>query len=273
MKFYTSIPLKISRIVDGQELGLIWTRMCIDSWRKAGYDVVSVNSASEAEQISSIYPDVKVQAVERDGMAAVGRPLIYLSDLLSVAMRDTCSHVAIANADVMFLNDAAVALKGWTPELGFAYSTRLDIDDLAGTNPRLHGGVDFIIIKIGDLQGIELPDFLFGTPWWDYWLPLVMNCKGVKGCRLAFNNLPVIAHLFHGDRWSHDDFLSNFSCFIAAISKVVDDRKKLSVDLSQVDVVTGLPGPMLKICLEYAKSSAGIIHKENSIFNYNRYTT
>jgi len=267
MKFYTSIPLKISRIVGGREVGLIWTRTCIDSWRKAGYDVVSVNSASEAEQISSIYPDVTVQAVERDGMATVGRPLVYLSDLLSVARLDTCSHIAIANADVMFLNDAAVALKGWIPELGFAYSTRLDIDDLAGSNPRLHGGVDFIILKTSDLQGLELPDFLFGTPWWDYWLPLVMNCKGVKGCRLAFNDLPVIAHLFHADRWSQDDFLSNFLLFIDAISNVINDRKKLSDSVYQIDHITGFPGPMLKICLEFAKCSSGIIHKENHVFN------
>lgn len=267
MNLYTSIPPKVSRIVDGQEVGHLWTRMCIDSWKRAGYDVVSINSAREAEQISSIYPDVNVQSVDRDGMATVGRPLIYLSDLLSVAIKDGSSFFAIANADVMFLNDAAIALKDWTPELGFAYSTRLDIDDLAGANPRLHGGVDFAILKVSDLQGLEFPDFLFGTPWWDYWLPLAMNCKGVKGCRLAYNHLPVIAHLFHGDRWSHDEFLTNFSLFVNAISTVVTDRSKWSGNVDGVDLATGLPGPMLKMCLEYAKASSGMIHQENSVFD------
>jgi hypothetical protein len=267
MNLYTSIPPKVGRVVNGQDVGLIWTRMCIDSWMRAGYTVMSVNSRHEAGRVREMYPDVTVLEVERDGQEITGRPQVYLSDMLAYAVKSDQPFFAIANADVLIMTDASESLNGWHPEEGFAYSNRLDIADLNGANPQLHGGVDFVIVNANDLLGLEFPDFLFGTPWWDYWLPLALNCKGVKGHRLTQNSLPVIAHLFHQDQWSHEQFLSNYTLFTNAIAQVVSERAKWPAEVSTVDMSTGLPGAMLKMCLEYAKLSSGMIHQGNPVID------
>lgn len=239
--------------------------MCINSWKSTGYEVHSVNSGSEAEQVKAAYPDINVIEVQRDGMAVTGRPVPFLSDMLSLAVRSNPSSFAIANADVMILKDAGRALRGWTPSEGFAISNRLEIFDLLGSNPILyHAGVDFAIFNTKDLVKIEFPDFLFGMPWWDCWLPLALNCVGVKGCKLKYDKIPVIAHLHHKDRWNSHDFLNNFTTFISAISTIVSERATLPSNVCEVDSSSGLPGPMLKICLEYAKATSLIVRGENS---------
>jgi hypothetical protein len=263
MNLYTSIPPKVSRLVNGQDVGQAWTQMCLDSWLQAGYKIYSVNSDKESSAVAALYPDINIIETSRDGSVKVGRPLVYVSDIISAAINASHKNFALINADIMFLKDAASILKDWVPENGFAYSTRLDIDDLIGSNPRLHGGVDFLILKTADVASLNLPNILFGTPWWDYWLPFSLNLRGIKGRRLSFNNQPVIAHLSHDERWSQIDFLDNFSLFVSEISTIVQQREDQCVSNYQVDSQTGLPGDMLKIALEFARASSGIIHLHN----------
>lgn len=263
MNIYTSIPLKVTRMVNGQDVGQAWTQMCVNSWLEAGYKIYSVNSEKEATAVATLYPDIKIIKTSRDGSVKVGRPLVYISDIISSAIDANEKNFALINADIMFLKNAASVLKGWVPENGFVYSTRLDIDDLAGNNPRLHGGLDFFILKTIDVRELNLTDMLFGTPWWDYWLPFILNLRGVKGRRISFDNQPVIAHLFHDERWSHSDFLDNFSLFFSEISKTVQHRELQSSDIYNIDPYTGLPGEMLKVAFEFARTSSSIIHKNN----------
>lgn len=265
MNLFTSLPPKVSRIVEEKDVGTTWTRMCINSWKSAGYEVHSVNSGLEAGQVKAAYPDINVIEVPRDGMAVAGRPVVFLSDMLSLGVQRSSSSFAIANADVMILSDAGNALRGWVPHEGFAISNRLEIFDLLGSNPKLHhAGVDFAILNTRDLAKIKFPDFLFGMPWWDCWLPLALNCVGVKGCKIKYNGIPVIAHLFHKDRWNSRDFLNNFTTFISAIANIVGEREALPSHVYEVDSSSGLPGPLLKICLEYAKATSLIVRGENS---------
>jgi hypothetical protein len=265
MNLFTSIPPKVSRYVNGEDVGHVWTRMCVDSWHEAGYKIFSVNSRAESDAVAKLYPDINIIEVERDGSAKVGRPLVYISDIISAAKKNHQSTFAIINADILILQEAALSLKNWEPDQGFFYSTRLDIDDLNGFNSRLHGGVDFLILRTSDILELELPDILFGTPWWDYWLPCSLNCRGVKGRRLSVNNQPVITHLFHEERWSHIDFLDNFTIFISHISKIIQNRDSLPSKTFSIDHETGLPGDMLKFALEFARASSGMIHLHNPV--------
>jgi hypothetical protein len=251
-------------LVNGLDVGASWTRICIDSWTQAGYTVVSVNSTSESAAVQALYPDIQIAQVGRDGRHQVGRPLVYLSDMLQLAQSQCDGYFGIVNADVRFLPQAIPSLQGWMPSSGFVYSNRLDIDDIHFTNPRLHGGVDFLLLSTRDLLSFAHPDFLFGTPWWDYWLPLALNCTGTTGHRLTHSGLPVITHLLHTDQWSHDQFLTNFSTFNHAIADIVAQRSSLSEAVYTLDSSSALPGPMLKICLEYAKASSGFIHQQNT---------
>jgi hypothetical protein len=256
---FTSIPARVSRrLPDGREVGAAWTRACIASWQRAGYDVVSVNAASESAEVRARHPDIEVVEVGRDGQAASGRPLVYVADLLAAMARSGQRSVALANADVMCMNDATALLRGWEPE-GFAFSNRLDVDDPGGANPRLHGGVDFLIVNTRHLQNLAAPDFLFGTPWWDYWLPLALMARGAPGRRLALNGLPVVAHLAHPERWNRADFIGNFERFSRALADAA-----VQPDANDA---SGAPDAMLALSLHIARSTSGMIHQLNGVLD------
>lgn len=249
LPLFTSIPARISRRTpDGQEAGPAWTRACIDSWKNAGYDVVSVNAVSEAAQVRQAYPGVEVVEVQRDGSVRNGRPLVYVSDMLALMAASGHASVAIANADVLCLADAAAMLRGWQPQ-GFAYSNRLDIDDRSGAGARQHGGMDYLIVNTPHLEGLAAPDFLFGTPWWDYWLPLALMSRGIPGTRLSLNGLPVIAHLAHTERWNSADFMGNYTLFAHAMAV-------------QAAIA---PGATLGLYIDVARSTSDTIHRLNPV--------
>jgi hypothetical protein len=250
---FTSIPPRVKRLIaGGQDVGPAWTRACVASWRRAGYRVVSVNAQCEVDEVRQQYPELEVVGVARDGRARTGRPLVFVADML--ALMAGCGHrsAAIANADVMCMSDAIERLRGWETE-GFAYSNRLDIDDPALSNPRLHGGMDFLIVNTRHLGGLTVPDFLFGTPWWDYWLPMALTGLGVKGARLSVNQLPLIAHLAHTDRWNGTDFVGNFAVYAQALA-----------DMSRAS--DGPPSPaMLEVCARIARSTSTLVHEGNPV--------
>jgi hypothetical protein len=250
---FTSIPARVRRVIHGtQDVGAAWTRACIASWQQAGYRVVSVNAHCETGEVRSQHPDVDVIGVARDGRARTGRPLVFIADML--ALMADCGHTsaAIANADVLCMTDAATRLRGWEPD-GFAYSNRLDIDDPQLSNPRLHGGMDFLIANTAQLRALQAPDFLFGTPWWDYWLPMALTGLGVKGARLSVNQLPLIAHLAHDDRWNAAQLLANFALYAQALS---DQARQPHAEPSQA---------MLDVCLRIARSTSTMVHECNPV--------
>jgi hypothetical protein len=250
---FTSIPPRVKRLIhDGQDIGPAWTRGCIASWQRAGYRVVSVNAHCEVDEVRRQYPDVQVVGVARDGRARTGRPLVFVADMLALMADSGHRSAAIANADVLCMNDAIDRLRGWEPE-GYAYSNRMDIDDPQFSNPRLHGGMDFLIANTHHLRTLTVPDFLFGTPWWDYWLPMALTGLGVKGARLSVNQLPLIAHLAHADRWNGADFLGNFALYAQAMA-------------AQASSPAGQSSPaMLEVCLRMARSTSTMVHEHNPV--------
>ena len=49
IKLYTSLPPEVTRIIAGTEVGAAYLAECVRSWRRAGFDVVSVNGAREID--------------------------------------------------------------------------------------------------------------------------------------------------------------------------------------------------------------------------------
>src|SRR5580704_15587850 len=95
----TSIPPRLSRLDSaGVDFGDAYQSDCIASWRSAGFDPISVNSADEAHTHA-----VRVIPVGRDASAITGRPNVYLGDLLAVAcIEANGGSFAITNADISF---------------------------------------------------------------------------------------------------------------------------------------------------------------------------
>src|SRR5690348_3754795 len=94
----TSIPPRLSRLVSGEEIGPSYQRNCVESWKRAGFEPISVNSTAE-DQIEG----TRTVAVSRDAFALTARPLVYFADLLAVASAEACGGpFALVNADILF---------------------------------------------------------------------------------------------------------------------------------------------------------------------------
>lgn len=220
MNLVTSIPPKVSRpLPDGREVGDAWTELCISTWREAGFKVHSLNSPDEIAALEARFPDVTFHAAPRDARAQVGKPLVYLRDMLAVLADQPGDYVALTNADVQLMHGSAALFESLRPE-GLAYSTRLDIDDMAMSNPVIHGGVDFLMFPKSWIAENECPDFIFGTPWWDYWIPMATMGSGKPVTRLEVNGLPIIAHLCHAERWDETQFAANYHVFMRYVAKL-----------------------------------------------------
>jgi len=220
MNLITSIPAKVSRpLPDGTEVGDTWTELCIAKWHQAGFKVHSLNSPAEIDAIQARFPHVTFHPAKRDARAEMGKPLVYLRDMLEVVAAQDGDYVAVTNADVLLLLDDFASLGALRPD-GMAYSTRVDVDDFNMSNPVVHGGVDFVLFHKSWVAETECPDFVFGTPWWDYWLPMATMGTGRTVTRLEKSGVPIIAHLRHAERWDYTQFAANYHVFMRSLAKL-----------------------------------------------------
>jgi hypothetical protein len=192
----TSLPPRLYRQDErGEEVGVDYQERCIESWRRAGFEPISVNSASEPYHHS-----VRMVPVGRDASAVTGRPNVLLADLIAVAAQEAKGGpVVLMNGDLVVRPGTALARNVLELRPGeFIFSRRIDIGRLEQTEGMpFRFGYDFFAGHADDIS--RLPDgaMVFGAPWWDYYLPLMMF---ELGCRM-YQTEPAVLHLAHGVRW------------------------------------------------------------------------
>lgn len=106
--FFTSIPPSLSRTTkSGEEIGEDYAMRCIESWRNSGFQIHSVNSASEistsdtSRTASSKLHEVRYIPIDRDARKIAGKPLVFLADLLQQAAPHSNDAIVIANSDLL----------------------------------------------------------------------------------------------------------------------------------------------------------------------------
>jgi hypothetical protein len=192
----TSLPPNLSRLdARGEEIGADYQERCIESWHRAGFEPISVNSTSESYR----HP-VRMIPVSRDASAVTGRPNVFLADLLAVASNEAeGGPVVLMNADLLIRPGTALAAAVLELRPGeFIFSRRIGIDRPDQTNG-MPGrfGYDFFAGHADDISGLPDGGMVFGAPWWDYYFPLMMF---VRGCRI-YQTEPAILHLEHEAKW------------------------------------------------------------------------
>ncbi len=201
----------------------------VASWRAAGFAVISVNGAGEADQVRREFPGVEVVTAERTAEQFAKKPVPFIHDLLA-ALRRACAGadpadctVGIINADIYIrpLPDLAPAIRREAkgallmgPRVDVA--ARGDFETFVATGAETYSiGYDYFLMS-GDLLG-DFADspFCMGMPFWDYWMPLVALLQGRP---LKTVTTPVALHVAHETRW--DDTIYLF--FHALISYVIE---------------------------------------------------
>jgi hypothetical protein len=223
LALFTSIPPRVSRRDrHGAEIGQTYTERCIKSWLDTGHRVVSVNSAEEIAQLRGRFAGVEFQTVERHAAGIVGRPLVYMSDLLRACAGAPEDIAAIINADLHL--DAPDRLAALLPRVDaetLIYAERLDVDDL--DDPRTAEpytyGLDCFLFPPAMVTDIADEGFIFGECWWDYWLPIVLAKRGHRA--VLAGPPPFFRHLQHGDgRFGGHEihYFEGFAAFWRALS-------------------------------------------------------
>lgn len=206
----TSIPPVFSRKdAQGQEIGDAYLARCVQSWRACGFDPVTVNSVNETlhPMITELGIEVvRVVRVPRDAAAITGRPHVFLDDLLQAARDMSADRVFIVNADIELEMDAAARdrLTGLGPMQALAMRRRDHSGQRELAKPTYDCGIDLFGAGHQALADIRCGNLVFGMPWWDDYLPMMLLWRGAefvsgKGVR--------VWHLDHDGRWNKRQYI------------------------------------------------------------------
>lgn len=148
MDLITSIPPKISRCgPTGEDVGMEYLRRCVESWRKNGFSVETLNRANEAEQVRGLSNLEPVIFEDDSGALCKDRYGPSFHEMFSD--RDLSKPVCIANADIYLLDgDNISSTIEDLCQSAFLFAHRTDfIGSATSFHSNYKLGVDFVAFR------------------------------------------------------------------------------------------------------------------------------
>ena len=189
-------------------------KVCVQSWVKSGFDVISINKSDEIKFLEEHFPSVKFVESKKNSSKHFGKPLIYIDELVDALEAVESDVVGICNSDIYInspprlqvkivetINDSLIALQ------------RTDVDS-DGNKKLFKDGFDLFVFKKDLLKTIPRtekidgePGFCLGMPWWDYFIPMTFlnNKKNLLRFvvdRGKFLDDNIIFHREHKSGWN-----------------------------------------------------------------------
>ncbi|TAL03998.1 MAG: hypothetical protein EPO08_02685 [Rhodospirillaceae bacterium] len=227
----TAAPLFLATsLVPGGDRAL--QTAAVESWRTAGFTVLSVNAASEIPALTCDYPGVTLVAAPATGERLAGKPVPYIHDLLKSLRRACAGHgapladctVGVINADIHLrfsADDIGICAAGARDSV--LLGPRVDVPSMAAlgaytpTGTETYSvGYDYFLMSGNVLEDFSDSPFCLGMPFWDYWLPLIAL---LKGRQLKALLAPVALHVAHETRWDNSIYVF-FHALIADVMEV-----------------------------------------------------
>lgn len=182
----------------------------VESWKKAGYEVVSLNAPEEIEQLKE-FKGVKFISTHRHNKQMFGKPYVTISAIIDYLKEAKSKHSLIINSDII-INDA----DGITEDLkkrseeGIIVMNRVDFDKVFEDGKIYELGFDGFYINEKHLETFPQSILCLGQCHWDYWLPYTATVKGVKLIRLKEK---YIFHKKHNVQYSANDWVRTAEIF------------------------------------------------------------
>jgi glycosyltransferase involved in cell wall biosynthesis/ADP-heptose:LPS heptosyltransferase/tetratricopeptide (TPR) repeat protein/ubiquinone/menaquinone biosynthesis C-methylase UbiE len=172
----------------------------IESWIKLGFDVVSLNCKDEIETLKGVFPNVRFIQTKRDARGIIGRPFVYLDDILEYLKQTDSEIYGIVNSDIYLSGDEnVVSFIRSQAKNSLVYGARTEIDSLANLNgPVYERGFDFFFFDKSLISHFPKSDFCIGATWWDYWMPIILI---LAGCPVKKLVSPFAYHVTHPYKW------------------------------------------------------------------------
>ena len=276
----TSIPPVFSRKdAQGNEIGDAYLTRCVQSWRACGFDPVTVNSVNEPLHPLIDGLGVKVLRVPRDASALTGRPHVFLGDLLDAARTLSRDRVFIVNADVELemTPEARARLETLGPMQAVAVRRRDHTGDKTTAEPPYDCGIDLFGAGHAVLADIDCGDLVFGMPWWDHFMPMMLLWRGAD---FVDNTGVNVWHLDHEGRWNKKQYVSSGREFIRLLdatpqkfkrNPVVDRHAALLMRIRRGDYGSSLPrrieARLFAMLLPFSKTHTRRVLRETSLSN------
>jgi len=183
---FTSIPPNLSASAIERQ------RICVASWRNAGFRPISFNGIAEIPLVQSYG-----LGIEFDSAPEGGKPVIV--DILQAIRNRGTSHAGIINADCEIIAYPELASRLSRILQGrLLFAERIDRDANGDLTVGDCQGFDGFFADTTVLSNLTNRHFRIGETWWDYWLPLAVAANGYEiGCA----NMPLLLHQQHPTAW------------------------------------------------------------------------
>jgi len=227
----------------------------VDSWRQAGFGVLSVNAAAEIAALSHHYPHVTFITAATTGERIAGKPVPYIHDLLKALHSACASHgtpladctVGIINADIhLHLPSGGHTRLEEAARNALLLGPRVDVPSaqaLAQFKPSgaeaYSVGYDYFLMSGNLLADFGDTPFCIGMPFWDYWMPLVALLKGRS---LKAVNAPIALHVGHETKWDNKIYVFFHAMIGDILALCQATRGRNSTDGRQFDLLYDLLG-------------------------------
>jgi len=181
-------------------------KAAMQSWQAYGFSIVSLNNQEEVKQLQPIYTDITFYMVNRDARAEVGKPLIYLDSVFDYLREYGTNICGIVNSDIHLKADSRfVAFIHKEVKNALLFASRMDIESLEKRAGAIYwDGLDVFFFERKLLKRLPSSQFCLGIPWWDHWLPLIMQSQGIS---LKYMTMPFFHHVKHANNWQYDNYI------------------------------------------------------------------
>ncbi|MEA5541942.1 glycosyltransferase [Limnoraphis robusta Tam1] len=221
-------------------------KTAIASWKSLGFSVVSLNTSSEIKQLQTLYENVTFHPVTRDAEAEVGKPLIYLDDILSFLQGQNSKVCGIVNSDVQLKADEK--FYSWVleqAENAVVFGSRIDIESSNELPGEIYDkGFDFFFFNQQFLTAFPKTSFCLGLPWWDFWVPLIALQRGWTLKRLV---TPIAYHLKHSVNYSNENWQKYGILFVEFFNSQLSSQLREQQKINPVQ----LQGNLIKIANQF----------------------
>ncbi len=195
----------------------------VQSWLRAGFRVISVNNPDEIEVLRAHFPCVCFVPAARNGKAHLGKPLIYIDDLLAALKETQFEIVGIINSDIhLSLEKGHLNAIAQQTQEAVVCVNRMNVEHLGRDTGEMYvGGFDALFFHPRIIERIPASKFCLGATWWDYYVPMVCILNQIPLVRFQD---PVAFHINHPLNWDRNQWLHMGRYFFHRLLELCQER-------------------------------------------------
>jgi FkbM family methyltransferase len=173
-------------------------RDCVNSWRRAGLEVIAFNHPSEVATLKGLY-DVEFVPVEQTTTHVFGKHYVPINAMIDWA-RARGVPVLLINSDIeLRMSDWEVKRLRWLSDGGLCYFVRHNHDGDLRRARREPYGIDAFLFDGRGAPAFADSFMSMGRPFWDYWVPHTFGANDRPVYSVEF---PAAFHRNHRTQWS-----------------------------------------------------------------------